>query len=86
MSLDNKAKITHTMVLLIGMYRFENQNVKKAVKGRLVIHLNYGVGGELDECHGAPNKTNEWVLEQISLNSIDANHAEAKLSGSRRSF
>ena len=45
-SLETKAKIIHTLVFPVSMYKCENWTVKKADRKKK-IHVKYSVGGEL---------------------------------------
>lgn len=44
--LETKAKIAHIFIVLITMYGYENETVKKADRENL-IYFKYGVGWEL---------------------------------------
>lgn len=46
-SLETKAKITHTLIVPITMHRRESWTVKKAERKKQLIHFIYGVEGEL---------------------------------------
>ena len=54
-SLEAKAKIIHTLVFPITMYRCKSWTVKKADSKKL-MHLKYGVGGELYGYPGLPER------------------------------
>ena len=54
-SLETKARIIHTLVFPITMHRCKGWTGKKADRKRL-IHLKYGVGGELYRYTGLPER------------------------------
>ena len=57
-TLETKAKIIHTLIFPVTMYRGESWIVKKADRKKL-IHLKYGAGGELMDT------TDCWKDEQV---------------------
>lgn len=54
-SLEAKAKIIHTLIFPVTMYKCKRQIVKKAGREKW-IHLKYSVGGELYEYAGPPER------------------------------
>lgn len=44
-SIETKAKVIHTLVFTVTIYRFESWTVKKADRKKL-IYLKFGIGGE----------------------------------------
>ena len=54
-SLETKVKIIHILVCPVTVYRYKSWTVKKADEKKL-IHLKYGVEGELYRYPGLPER------------------------------